>query len=68
MLGGLALTLAGLAERDRRVLEGCHERGIPVVITLGGGYARRVEDTVEIHAQTCRAAIVLARSAAERRS
>jgi hypothetical protein len=29
---------------------------IPVAITLAGGYAVRVEDTVEIHANTWRAA------------
>ena len=56
-LGGLKLTLAGLEERDRRVLDGCAARGIPAVVTLGGGYARRIEDTVAIHAATCRVAI-----------
>lgn len=59
-LGGLALTLAGLEARDRRVLDGCARRGIPAVVTLGGGYARRVEDTVAIHAATCRAALAAA--------
>ena len=58
-LGGLALSFAGLAERDRAVLEGCAARGIPVVVTLGGGYARRVEDTVRIHVETCRMALRL---------
>jgi acetoin utilization deacetylase AcuC-like enzyme len=52
-LGGLALTIEGLEERDRRVLDGCARRDIPAVVTLGGGYARRVEDTVEIHRRTC---------------
>jgi acetoin utilization deacetylase AcuC-like enzyme len=66
VLGGLSLTLAGLAARDARVLEGCHERGIPAVVTLGGGYARDVADTVEIHAQTARIAARLARRPAER--
>ena len=56
-LGGLALTLEGLARRDRRVIDGCAARGIPVVVTLGGGYARRTEDTVRIHATTCRLAL-----------
>lgn len=56
-LGGLALTVDGLEARDRRVLEGCSQRGIASVVTLGGGYARRVEDTVEIHARTARIAI-----------
>jgi acetoin utilization deacetylase AcuC-like enzyme len=58
-LGGLALSAAGLEARDRRVLEGCASRGIPVVVTLGGGYARRVEDTVRLHVQTCRIALGL---------
>jgi acetoin utilization deacetylase AcuC-like enzyme len=65
-LGGLALTLDGLEARDRRVLEGCAARGIPAVVTLGGGYARRLEDTVAIHAATCRVALKLAATAAER--
>jgi acetoin utilization deacetylase AcuC-like enzyme len=58
-LGGLALTLEGLESRDRRVLEGAAARGIPVVVTLGGGYARRIEDTVRIHHATCRVALGL---------
>lgn len=57
LLGGLALTLEGLEARDRAVIEGCAVRGIPVVVTLGGGYARRTEDTVAIHAATCRLAL-----------
>jgi acetoin utilization deacetylase AcuC-like enzyme len=61
LLGGLGLTLEGLRERDRRVLEGAAERGVPAVVTLGGGYARQVEDTVAIHAHTCSLAIRLAR-------
>ena len=59
-LGGLALTFAGLEARDRMVLEGCAARGIPVVLTLGGGYAVRVEDTVRIHVASCRATLRLA--------
>jgi acetoin utilization deacetylase AcuC-like enzyme len=59
-LGGLALSFAGLEARDRMVLEGCAARGIPVVLTLGGGYARRVEDTVRIHAASCRLTLALA--------
>lgn len=65
-LGGLALTRAGLEARDRLVLEGAVARGIPAVVTLGGGYARRLEDTVAIHATTCRVAIGLARAGATR--
>jgi acetoin utilization deacetylase AcuC-like enzyme len=48
-LGRLSVSKEGLAERDRLVLESCRERGIPVAVTMAGGYARNVEDTVEIH-------------------
>jgi acetoin utilization deacetylase AcuC-like enzyme len=55
-LGGLSLTTRGLMERDRRVFEEARKRGIPVVTTLAGGYARQVEDTVRIHVNTVLAA------------
>ena len=48
-LGRLAVTKEGLAERDRLVLEGCRERGIPVAVTMAGGYSENVGDIVEIH-------------------
>jgi acetoin utilization deacetylase AcuC-like enzyme len=51
-LGGLALTKAGLRERDRVVLSACAEAGLPVVILLAGGYARHLDDTVDIHFAT----------------
>ena len=55
-LGRLALTFAGLARRDAHVIERCREVGIPVAITIGGGYGRRLEDTVAVHAATVRIA------------
>jgi len=55
-LGRLALTPEGLKERDRLVLEAFREAGVPVVITLGGGYARPITRTVEAHLNTFRAA------------
>lgn len=61
-LGSLKLTFAGLEARDRLVLAGAFERRIPVVVTLGGGYARRLADTVRIHTQTCLIALRLATS------
>src|ERR1700756_4497621 len=61
-LGGLLLTKKGLMERDRRVFEEARSRGIPVVTSLAGGYARRVEDTVRIHINT----ILAAREVAEK--
>jgi acetoin utilization deacetylase AcuC-like enzyme len=51
-LGGLRLTKDGLRERDRRVLETVRRAGVPLVVTLAGGYARHAEDTVAIHAAT----------------
>jgi acetoin utilization deacetylase AcuC-like enzyme len=59
-LGRLALTKRGLAERDRMVFEYCRGAGLPVVITMAGGYARKVEDTVDIHFETLRLAAKLA--------
>jgi acetoin utilization deacetylase AcuC-like enzyme len=53
-LGGLRLSLEGLERRDRLVFEKAKARKIPVAITLAGGYARHVEDTVQIHASTIR--------------
>jgi len=51
-LGGLALTLEGLQRRDRLVLGAARERKLPTHVTLAGGYAANVEDTVTIHANT----------------
>ena len=55
-LGGLSLTKEGLRRRDHQVFEEARKRHIPVVTTLAGGYARRVEDTVRIHVNTILAA------------
>jgi acetoin utilization deacetylase AcuC-like enzyme len=63
-LGGLALTLEGLAARDARVLDGGAARAVPVVVTLGGGYARSQDDTVAIHAASCAHALRIARGTA----
>jgi acetoin utilization deacetylase AcuC-like enzyme len=55
-LGRLSVTKRGLAERDRMVLETCRNRGIPVAVTMAGGYARDVEDTVDVHFQSIKRA------------
>lgn len=52
LLGGLGLTLDGLRERDRRVFRAARRAGVPVAVTLAGGYAERSSDTVTIHANT----------------
>lgn len=61
--GRLALSKAALAERDRRVLDLCRASGVPVAVTMSGGYARDTEDTVDIHVQTVRIAAELGRAA-----
>ena len=56
-LGGLRLTKDGLRARDRMVIEAVRTLNVPLVITLAGGYARRVDDTVAIHAATIEEAL-----------
>ena len=63
-LGRLALTFEGLARRDAFVMDVCREVGLPVVVTIAGGYGRDVEDTVRIHLETARIASAYAHSSA----
>jgi acetoin utilization deacetylase AcuC-like enzyme len=51
-LGRLALSKVGLAARDRLVFDACRCGGLPVVLTMAGGYGRDVNDTVDIHFAT----------------
>jgi len=55
-LGGLSLTIEGLKKRDELVFRVARARGIPVMVTYAGGYARNIEDTVSIHCNTVIAA------------
>ncbi len=55
-LGGLKLSIKGLEKRDRLVFEKARAKNIPVAVTFAGGYARRVEDTIDIHTNTIRVA------------
>ena len=54
--GKLALSMAGVGERDRFVCAFARRAGIPLVVTLGGGYARDINRIVTAHCQTVRAA------------
>jgi len=56
LLGGLSLSIDGLMRRDESVLGESQRRGVPIAVVFGGGYAEEVEDTVEIHLNTCRVA------------
>lgn len=58
-LGRLGLSIDGLLERDRRVFKRCLSQKIPVAIAMAGGYARNIDDTVTIHANTILAAKTL---------
>jgi len=55
-LGGLSLTIEGLKERDALVFQIAKAEGIPVMVTLAGGYALKLEDTITIHCNTVVAA------------
>jgi acetoin utilization deacetylase AcuC-like enzyme len=52
VLGGLALTKVGLRRRDRAVFDAVAAAGCAVVVTLAGGYAHNLNDTVDIHVAT----------------
>jgi len=67
-LGGLALTIKGLAERDALVFDYARRNSVPVAIALAGGYARHVTDTVAIHAGTVVAARDVAQKNGRRKS
>lgn len=61
-LGGLALTMDGLVARDKLVFNLCRSHKVPVAVTLAGGYAREVSDTVKIHCNTVKAALDVMKS------
>jgi len=60
-LGRMSLTHAGMRERDRLVLEAAWHRGLPVVLTLGGGYAKPITATLEAHVGTYETALSMFR-------
>jgi acetoin utilization deacetylase AcuC-like enzyme len=55
-LGRLAVTFDGLARRDALVLEQCADVGLPVIVTIAGGYSEPIEHTVAAHVATARIA------------
>lgn len=56
-LGRLACSLAGCRERDRFVFQSCYDRGLPVAVSMGGGYSERLATIIEAHANTYREAL-----------
>jgi acetoin utilization deacetylase AcuC-like enzyme len=55
-LGTLALSMDGCKERDRFVLQTCHDTNIPVQCSMGGGYSPDIKVIVEAHSNTFRLA------------
>jgi acetoin utilization deacetylase AcuC-like enzyme len=55
--GRLGMSIAGLGERDRRVFDACRRSGLPVVVTLAGGYARDLADVVTIQINSIETAL-----------
>jgi len=56
-MGRLAMSRAGLATRDRLVYEACQRHGIPVAVSMAGGYAPNIEEIVDIHFQTVKTGV-----------
>ncbi len=56
-LGRLKLSYDGLEARDRRVLDWCFTRQIPVALAMGGGYGVKIEETVQVQVNTYRVAL-----------
>ena len=55
-LGRLKLTIEGLRLRDEFVFGTCHRRGLPVAVSMSGGYAADVNVIITIHTNTIRVA------------
>ncbi len=53
-LGHLGLTIQGCRDRDREVISACHKNGLPLAVSMGGGYSKRIADIIEAHANTYR--------------
>lgn len=55
-LGRLGLSREGCKTRDAMVLSACKQSGVPMAISMGGGYSEKLSDIVEAHANTFRLA------------
>jgi acetoin utilization deacetylase AcuC-like enzyme len=56
-LGRMAVSKEGLALRDQIVFDLCMSNHLPVAVVMAGGYARNIEDTVDIQFNTVKAAV-----------
>ncbi len=55
-LGRLGLSKEGCRQRDKLVFETARKEGLPIVVTMGGGYSEKISDIVDAHANTYRLA------------
>ena len=62
-LGRLSLTQAGIGARDQLVLTTCRQAGLPVAVTMAGGYGIEIQETVAIQFQTVQLAVAASLSA-----
>lgn len=53
-LGRLAMSKEGCRERDAMVFQKAAEKGVPVAVTMGGGYHERTAEIVDAHAASFR--------------
>lgn len=55
-LGKLSLSKESCALRDRKVIEACFHRNLPMLVAMGGGYSPEIIDIVDAHCNTFRIA------------
>lgn len=67
-LGRMAVTKEALRRRDKMVTRRCLQEGVPLAIVMGGGYAHDMNDSVDIHFQTIRAAVDMSAELSSRRA
>ncbi|MDP4933910.1 MAG: histone deacetylase [Salibacteraceae bacterium] len=56
-LGKLGVSIDGCKQRDEMIIRTCFEKGIPMQISMGGGYSKEIKHIVEAHANTFRLAM-----------
>lgn len=56
-LGQLSLSKEGLTQRDQLLFKICRQQKLPVAVSMAGGYAKNVNDIVDIHFATVKAAL-----------
>jgi acetoin utilization deacetylase AcuC-like enzyme len=55
-LGKLSVSREGCRQRDLFVFEQARQHGLPIAVSMGGGYSPRIADIVEAHCNTYRMA------------